>query len=382
MTDIIELRKLKSLAKHHARSNRIALHEALDLVAGQLGFSHWSKMTVAAKKGWLPTSEDLTKVEAFVGDTHPTLEFRRTNTAALELRFDNMARAEDGKIGAHPYRLLDVLGDVIIAGEGWSICIPEAPNAAPIVETAGGRVNTSAVHDPKFLREALRIAKDRSQLVRARISTDWPRRSTKPDSEGKVRHPLYGCESNEWYCLHCDGMISGNQLAENLWHCPGCRASPLDIFETPFWLSENADKPSPVEAEHVDESAQQEVKIVEATFKLEMDDRKIALLMRSALIEDASNTSERLGALLAEIIVDEENDVWIVLDQDLWPEDKEPVQAFAVAELLDVEVDLAITCMTAPFAWSGLGEMTSSTREYMQMLLDAYAQYGASKSTK
>ena len=90
---------------------------------------------------------------------------------------------------------------------------------------------------------------------------------------------------------------------------------------------------------------------------------------------DATNAIERLGALLAEISVDEENDVWIVFDEDFWPEDKDPVQALAVAELLGIEVELAITCMTTPFAWPGLGTLTSSTRDYTKMMLNAYARH-------
>lgn len=121
-----------------------------------------------------------------------------------------------------------------------------------------------------------------------------------------------------------------------------------------------------------------EIKIVDTRLKLELNKKNISLLIRSALLDDATNTSERLAALLVDISVDEDNDVWITFDEDLWPEDKEPIQALAVAELLGIEVNQEITSMTSPFAWPGLGEMTSSTREYTEMLLDAYAEHGAS----
>lgn len=375
MTDTVEFRKLKTLAKLHARANRIALHDALDRIAGHIGFAHWNNLAAATKKGWTPDAEVLNKVEAFVASKHPALHFRETDPQALQHRFGLMDQAEEGRIGAYPYRLSAILGDVLIAGEGWCIRIPEAPNTTPTVETAGYKGINSPVHDPAFLQEALQIAKDRSTLARARISTDWPRRSTKPDEKGNVRHPLFGGESNEWFCLHCNGMVSGALLADNLWHCPGCGASPLDIFETPFWLDDNAKKPLPVAPRAAESTSAHEVKIVDGTLRLELDAEKISVLIRSALVEDATNASERLGALLAEISVDEENDVWIVFDEDLWPEDKDPIQALAVAEHLGIEVDLAVTCMTAPFAWPGLGTLTTSTLDYTRMMLDAYARH-------
>ena len=99
------------------------------------------------------------------------------------------------------------------------------------------------------------------------------------------------------------------------------------------------------------------LKIVDGRPKLALNEEKIVLLIRSALIEEAANVSERLGALHAEISVDEDNDVWIALDIYLWPEDKDPAQALAVAELLGIQVDVACTQSTIPFAWPGLGEV-------------------------
>lgn len=95
-------------------------------------------------------------------------------------------------------------------------------------------------------------------------------------------------------------------------------------------------------------------------------------------LDDATNISEKLGALRAEITVDDENDVWISLEEDFWPHDKEPVQALIVAARLGLEVELESMWSTIPFHWPGLGELTSSTSEYTQMMLDAYAQRGAS----
>lgn len=107
--------------------------------------------------------------------------------------------------------------------------------------------------------------------------------------------------------------------------------------------------------------------------KLELDQKKTELLLRAALLDDAVNMGERLGALLAEINVDEDGDAWITLDEDLWPGDKDPEQAMSVAAVLGIELELEATAMTSPFHWPGLAEHTSSTAEYVSILLDAYA---------
>lgn len=107
--------------------------------------------------------------------------------------------------------------------------------------------------------------------------------------------------------------------------------------------------------------------------KLDLDEKKIELLLRAALLDDAANTGERLAALLADIGADEDNDAWVCLDSDLWPEDKEPSQAMTVAKLLGVELEQVVTATTMPFHWPGLAHETNSTAEYVSVLLDAYA---------
>jgi hypothetical protein len=89
--------------------------------------------------------------------------------------------------------------------------------------------------DPDFVEAAVRILSWKADQVRASIARDWPRRSTKPDAQGCVRHPIRGSVAATWSCLHCDGDISGAALAANLWHCPECGATPIDLFEVPFW---------------------------------------------------------------------------------------------------------------------------------------------------
>lgn len=100
------------------------------------------------------------------------------------------------------------------------------------------------------------------------------------------------------------------------------------------------------------------------------DSEKAQLLLRAALLDDASNVSEKLAALSADIRVDD--DAWISLDMDLWPEDKDAPEAEAIARMLWLDVDWTSTTGTCPFAWPGLGEHTNKTTKYFEMVLDAY----------
>lgn len=376
MIESNDFRRLKTFAKRYARTNRIAQHQALDLVAGQLGFPNWVKLVAASKKGWQTTPEQDAAVEAFVMVPLATAIFRQGDPQATGARLADAVEADAGMIGVHPYRIHDFLHDVVMSGDGWSIRIPENPGAAAIVETYTADGQPRPVREPDFLNMAIEIAKERAARVRGAISTDWPRRSTKPDLDGTVRHPLSGQESSIWFCYHCDGKITGTQIAQNLWHCPGCGASPLDIYAAAFWAQDLGESCMPVDTEAAGRRSGAAPKIVDGRPKLDLTAAKIELLIRSALVEDAANVSERLGALHAEISVDDDNDVWIVLDEDLWPDSKEPVQALAVAALLGIEVELVGTAFTIPFAWPDLGKIASGTREYTRMMLDAYDQHG------
>lgn len=376
MTETKEFRRLKALAKRYARANRIAQHQALDLIAGELDFPSWTKFIAAGKKGWQIATDQMEGLEAFVKRPVPAATFRNGEPETMNRRFVYLEEAEQGMIGDHAYRLQVVLHDVIIAGEGWSITVPENPGAIPIVETLTDQSGERPVLDPEFLETALRLARDRAAQVRAEISTDWPRRSTKPDLDRVVRHPLSHVESDMWFCVHCNGKITGAQIAQNLWHCPGCGASPLDIFDTPFWSVDESKSLLPVKADGPADKGKPDFRIVDSRPKLDLNEDKVVLLIRSALLDDATNISEKLGALRAEIRVHDDNGVWIRLEEDLWPEDKDPAQALAVAELLGLEVEVETIWSAIPFAWPGLGEITSSTSEYTRIMLDAYGQYG------
>jgi len=106
---------------------------------------------------------------------------------------------------------------------------------------------------------------------------------------------------------------------------------------------------------------------------LELTAPRIELLIRSALLDDATNTGERLAVLLAEIAPDDDGDFWVTLDNDLWPEDKDPARALAVARLLGIELELNGTDMTLPFLWPGMAVECENTEDYVAFLLNAYA---------
>lgn len=160
---------------------------------------------------------------------------------------EQIEHAEEGKIGDHSYQLTNILDDVLMSGDVWALKIPEAPNAAPVIQIAKQSKELNPINDPEFRDEALRIASEFSLKVRARISIDWTRRSTKLDAVGSVRRPIRGEKSKDWYCWHCDGQITGQQIADNLWHCPACNASPLDIFASPFLQNDQNNQTNPVE---------------------------------------------------------------------------------------------------------------------------------------
>ncbi|MGM0743570.1 MAG: hypothetical protein ACQEVT_18620 [Pseudomonadota bacterium] len=115
---------------------------------------------------------------------------------------------------------------------------------------------------------------------------------------------------------------------------------------------------------------------------MDMDARKAELLLRAALLDDASNVGERLAALSADIKVDDDGDAWITLDTDLWPEDKESPEAEAIAKMLWLEIDWSVTDGTFPFAWPGLGAHSDKTTTYFKMVLDAYGGQRPDKGSK
>ena len=367
------LKKLKKLSKRYARAQQFPLHKGRDTVAMALGFSHWNEATKAHRSGWSPTHTELTSIESLLIDLLPGDQARRPEHGSYIEASIFEEEVQDGKINEHEYQISVSLGDVDMYGTGWHLHVPEAPNKAPRLEIAMQIAHEAPIYEAQFQQKALKIALKRAEQVRAGIASDWPRRSTKPDKDGLVRHPISGVQSDRWYCLHCDSSMTGKQIGKSLWHCPSCDASPLDIHENAWWLEEGDSGAKPITDKDIQGRPEMVVDTADTRLKLELNAEKITLLLRSALVEDATNASERLGALFAHINVHEDNDTWITFDEDLWPEHKEPVSALAVAALLGITVEQEICLRELPFAWPELGEHTSSTVEYTEMMLKPYA---------
>lgn len=375
MTKKNEFNTLKTLAKRYARANRIAQHEALNMFATAMDFPHWAGLAAKAKQGWLPSVEQMEKAKALLDQSHSgNGEEDSFIESSFSKPFDEPIRT--GKIDDLTYQVYESLGDIRMEGDGWRILVGEALFSQPIVQIEHPHSDDSPVRKSDFLDAALVIVDEEAAKVRAGISSDWPRRSTKPDADGVVLHPLFGGKASTWFCLHCDGRITGAQLAENIWHCPTCGASPIDIFSAPASLDEVGAETKLAEQPRVQQRPTPIIEVVDSRPKLTLDENSISKLLRTALLEDAATPAERLGALIAEIYVDEDGDACIVLDEDLWPEAKEPEEAMAVAMLLGAELELSVTCMTFPFAWPGLGHATTNTREYVRLLLEAYQEHG------
>lgn len=228
MTNYNELNSLKTIAKRLARRQRIDHYKALDAIANEFEFPHWKALTVAWKKGWRP---DLVKLNNLCSYSN-TEDADASSTGPIGLGF---ATEEHGSIDGHAYTI-SIDFEVVISGQGWAICVEQAPSEKPLIERYDDSTD-NPILDPAFLSKALTIANTAVEKLRARIAADWPRRSTKPDGKGRARHPLFRERglSSEWHCLHCDAVSTGAQMAANMWHCPKCSATPIDIFAKPFW---------------------------------------------------------------------------------------------------------------------------------------------------
>lgn len=367
------MKKLKTLGKRYARATTIAHNDALNAIAVELGFAHWKALADAAKREWQPNEGDLTRAEAFVRETGATTKGGAANHDGflfVEPEF------EEGELYGHRYQIGDSLGDVVVSGKGWDLRIPEAPLEAPIVEIDERYAETSPVNDPSFLAKLLEIAEERSKEVRTHLAVDWPRRSTKADLDGVARHPLGGGDAAKWYCHSCDAQISGVQAAANYWHCPNCGTHPFNLHAKPF---DDLFSGEPI---HIPDAAQREkpqVRVVEPRLTLHLDEETISTLVRCALLEDATTVNERIGAIRAQISLIDKETVWITFDEFLWPEDKDLTSVLMVAARLGLDVEQEISLFSEPFAWPDMGNMTSGTVEFLDMLLKAYEEHGVVK---
>jgi len=231
MTDLNELNTLKLFAKRIARAKRIRLHQSLDDLAKDLGHAHWNALTLAHKKGWKPPLDTLEQLG--------TLPAYHGSKEAEDLNGDERPAFNGGgikgSIDGHDFVVSIDFGEVFMRGKCWHIHIDQPPSKPPSIQITDRRFKNNPVNNPDFVAKALVIAEAWAEKARTQIAEDWPRRSTQPDKDGIVRHPLFGGESATWHCLHCDGQFAGVQIAKNFWHCPNCSATPLDIFSEPFW---------------------------------------------------------------------------------------------------------------------------------------------------
>lgn len=227
MTIRNDLQSLKTTAKRIARAKRIAHHEALDLIANRLGQPHWKALSSAWEKGWRPEPE---AIEA-LATSDKTID---ADVMAIPVLGIGQGVEEHGFIDGHPYTL-EIDFEVVMAEIGrWSILLEHAPSKQPLIEVYDQSAD-NPILNPEFKAKALAICNDAVERLRARIAADWPRRSTKPDADGQAQHPLSKGVASKWYCLHCDGAFAAAQMAANMWHCPKCSATPIDIFAAPFW---------------------------------------------------------------------------------------------------------------------------------------------------
>lgn len=248
MTAIDSLDPVKTLAKKLARARRIKHICALEVAAQKLGHPHWNALTAAFKKGWRPSSEQVETLEDYVNSANPLRATqpdragwdalsRVPGIALLGSRsqpgnpVDPFATDEIlGELDGHAFRLRVDFDDVIMEGRGWRVVVPEAPSASPEIGVTDRRIKSNTILNEDFRDKALKVAQLRAEQVRARIASDWPRRSMIPDADGNVTHPLFeGRAANRWFCIHCEQTFPGKQIAENFWHCPACSASPIDI---------------------------------------------------------------------------------------------------------------------------------------------------------
>jgi hypothetical protein len=228
--EIDPLKELKSAARKIGRAQGIKHIGALEIVARSLGFPHWKAVTVASKKGWLPSATDLAEVGSLVATAlHSTASAGNTEPELDE-------EPDTGEIQGHAYHVTDSLDDTYVLGRGWEVMLPEAPLAPPKFRVTDKRIKANPIADQSFREAALAIATRWRKGIHARIAQDWPARSTVPDSAGFAEHPLGRAVSNIWWCMHCDGSFTSEQITANLFHCPNCLASPLDIHTSPWWL--------------------------------------------------------------------------------------------------------------------------------------------------
>lgn len=215
-----ELSTLKLAARRFAKDMDISHSNALDVVAQICDFPSWPKLTKAHNKGWRPTWLQVERAECLKEDIEAMKVPRDTSN---DTEFD---------VRGHKCTVTEDFMDVVIWGERWSISLGHAPSEPANVEKFG----PCAIDDPEALAGAMKLLMEAADRMRDRIRADWKATSFTADEHGRMCHPLFEREpSADWYCLHCDRKHNATEMAANMWHCPKCSATPIDIFPTPFW---------------------------------------------------------------------------------------------------------------------------------------------------
>lgn len=243
------LMTLKSLGKRLARAQRLPHMEALDNIARRLGKPYWRAIAEAHKQGWAPSPEQLAGARRFVNDAVQQAGSISSRETALKafgdgLRFTRWVPGDvapmdgdeiHGELDGQTFYLVGDEFSVAIGSQGWEIILEQSPAAKPELRRLGGRVRSVTSLEPAFIERATQLLRIRAERMYAKVAADWPRRSTKPDKQGRALHPLDRGLAATWYCLHCDGVHDGATMAKALWHCPDCGATPIDIFPEAFW---------------------------------------------------------------------------------------------------------------------------------------------------
>jgi hypothetical protein len=219
MTERNELDTLRTFAKRLARKLDIPHHNALDIIAMQYGHPHWNALRKAWDKGWCPEPWQL-------------IDINECSTTESTERGVGLVKTTKAMIAGEPYTLQVGFDDVIIGGNDWSIYLDHAPSKPAVIQS---HTKPSPIDHKAFFSEVMQIAMKAADEVREAIRRDWPLGSTTPDQDGSVKHPLFGGISSEWFCLHCDTRSTGAQMAANMWHCPKCSATPLDMHTSAWW---------------------------------------------------------------------------------------------------------------------------------------------------
>ncbi|MBZ7924370.1 hypothetical protein LAC81_26955 [Ensifer adhaerens] len=241
------LTTLKSLAKKLARLRCLQHIDALELVAREVGKANWRGLAEAYKQGWRPDPRQIEQLQnllsVIVGTSGAdqteelsAFDDRLVFTHWLPVGVKPMEADElHGELDGHKFYLVGDEFSVAFGSQGWEILLDQPPSAKPELRRLEGRVKSVAVLDPAFIECATQLLTIRARRMHMEVASDWPRRSTMPDKQGRARHPLDRGLADKWYCLHCDGVHDGRTMAMNLWHCTGCGATPIDIFLEPFW---------------------------------------------------------------------------------------------------------------------------------------------------